>query len=61
MITDITSGIYVALKQTNTKNPGISIHFIINIALDYISNLKEDSLKLITNYYGRKHTPHTSM
>ena len=35
---------------------------LIDIALDYISNLKEeDLLKLITEYYGRKHISHTSM
>ena len=61
MITDITSGIYVTLQQINAKNPKIFIHFIINTALDYVSNLKEYPLKLITNYYGRKHISHTSM
>lgn len=46
-----------ALQQITAKNPRLSVDLLIDIALDYISNLKEeDLLKLITEYYGRKHT-----
>ena len=46
-----------ALQQITSENPRLSVDLLIDIALDYISNLKEeDLLKLITEYYGRKHT-----
>ena len=59
---DIDPDIYEALKQITAKNPRLSVNLLIDIALDYISNLKEeDLLKLITEYYGRKHTTRTSI
>lgn len=54
---EISPEIYEALKQISAKNPRLSVNLLVDIALDYISNLKEeDLLKLITEYYGRKHT-----
>lgn len=51
-----------ALNQITAKNPRLPVNLLIDVALDYISNLKEeDLLKLITEYYGRKHAPHTSV
>ncbi|NUO08368.1 MAG: hypothetical protein HUU08_06740 [Candidatus Brocadia sp.] len=53
---DISPEIYEALCQITVKNPRLSVNLLIDIALDYISNLKEeDLLKLITEYYGRTH------
>ncbi len=52
---DISPEVYEALKKITEKNPRLSINLLIDIALDYISNLnEEDLLKLITEYYGRK-------
>ncbi|KAB2834677.1 MAG: hypothetical protein F9K48_05820 [Candidatus Brocadia sp.] len=54
---EISPEIYEALKIITAKNPRLSVNLLIDIALDYISNLKEeDLLKLITEYYGRKQT-----
>ena len=54
---DISPEICEALQQITSENPRLSVDLLIDIALDYISNLKEeDLLKLITEYYGRKHT-----
>lgn len=54
---EISPEICEALQQITAKNPRLSVDLLIDIALDYISNLKEeDLLKLITEYYGRKHT-----
>lgn len=59
---DVDPGIYEALKQITARNPRLSVNLLIDVALDYISNLKEeDLLKLITEYYGRKHTTPTSL
>ncbi|WKZ17448.1 MAG: hypothetical protein QY310_08335 [Candidatus Jettenia sp. CY-1] len=59
---EIDPEIFEALKQITAKNPRLSVNLLIDVGLDYISNLKEeDLLKLITEYYGRKHTPHTSI
>jgi hypothetical protein len=61
-IADISPEIYEALKGIAARNPRLSVNLLIDIALDYISNLKEeDLLKLITEYYGRKHTSDTSI
>ena len=50
---DISPEVYEALKKITEKNPRLSINLLIDIALDYISNLnEEDLLKLITEYYG---------
>lgn len=58
----ISPEIYEALHQITEKNPRLSVNLLIEIALDYVSNLKEeDLLKLITEYYGRKHTTPTSV
>ncbi len=55
---EIDPEILEALKQITAKNPRLSVDLLIDIALDYISSLEEeDLLKLITEYYGRKHTP----
>ncbi len=55
---NISPEIYEALQQITAKNPRLSVNLLIDIALDYISNLKEeDLLKLVTEYYGRKHAP----
>ena len=57
---EISPEIYEALKQITARNPRLSVNLLIDIALDYISNLKEeDLLKLITEYYGRKHSLHS--
>ncbi|KKO18473.1 MAG: hypothetical protein DCC43_12770 [Candidatus Brocadia sp.] len=54
---EISPEIYEALQSITAKNPRLSVDLLVDIALDYISNLKEeDLLKLITDYYGRKHT-----
>lgn len=54
---EISPSIFEALQQITAKNPRLSVDLLIDIALDYISNLKEeDLLKLITEYYGRTHT-----
>lgn len=54
---EISPEICEALQQITAKNPRLSVDLLIDIALDYISNLKEENLlKLITEYYGRKHT-----
>ncbi|MDL1940548.1 hypothetical protein FBQ94_16240 [Candidatus Jettenia sp. AMX1] len=59
---EIDPEIFEALKQITAKNPRLSVNLLIDVGLDYISNLKEeDLLKLITEYYGRKHTPRTSI
>lgn len=59
---EIDPEIFEALKQITAKNPRLSVNLLIDVGLDYISNLKEeDLLKLITEYYGRKHTPPTSL
>ncbi|MEP9410041.1 MAG: hypothetical protein HRF42_01310 [Candidatus Brocadia sp.] len=59
---DVDPEIYEALRQITAKNPRLSVNLLIDVALDYISNLKEeDLLKLITEYYGRKHTSSTSL
>ncbi|MFN3531214.1 MAG: hypothetical protein ACK41Q_01675 [Candidatus Brocadia sp.] len=59
---DVDPEIYEALKQITAKNPRLSVNLLIDVALDYVSNLKEeDLLKLITEYYGRKHTSSTSL
>lgn len=56
---DISPELYEQLKQVTEKNPRLSLDLLVDIALDYIAHLKEeDLLKLITEYYGRKH--HTS-
>ena len=54
---EISPEICEALQQITAENPRLSVDLLIDIALDYISNLKEEALlKLITEYYGRKHT-----
>ncbi len=59
---DISPEICDALQQITARNPRLSVNLLIDIALDYISNLKEeDLLKLITDYYGRKHTSSAAM
>lgn len=59
---DISPEVYEALKKITEKNPRLSVDLLIDIALDYISNLNEDDLlKLITEYYGRKHTANPSI
>ena len=59
---DISPEVYEALKKITEKNPRLSVNLLIDIALDYISNLnEEDLLKLITEYYGRKHTANPSI
>lgn len=59
---EIDPEIFEALKQITVKNPRLSVNLLIDVGLDYISSLKEeDLLKLITEYYGRKHPPHTSV
>jgi hypothetical protein len=50
-----------ALKEITAKNPRLTVDLLIDIALDYVASLKEEELlKLITEYYGRKHPPHQS-
>ncbi|MGQ3685991.1 MAG: hypothetical protein ACUBOA_13450 [Candidatus Loosdrechtia sp.] len=47
-----------ALKKITEKNPRLTIDLLIDIALDYIASLEDEKLlKLITEYYGRKHPP----
>ncbi len=54
---EIKPEMYKALQSTTAKNPRLSVDLLIDVALDYITNLKEEELlKLITEYYGRKHT-----
>lgn len=54
---EVDPEIYEALKQVTAENPRLSVNLLIDVALDYISHLsEEDLLKLITEYYGRKHT-----
>lgn len=58
---ELNPEILEALKQITEKNPRLSVNLLIDVALDYISSLEEeDLLKLITEYYGRKHPPHIS-
>lgn len=59
---DIDPEVYEALKQITLNNPRLTVNLLIDIALDFIANQKEeDLLKLIAAYYGRKHTTHPSM
>lgn len=59
---EIDPEILESLHQITSKNPRLSVNLLVDIALDYISNLKEeDLLKLITEYYGRKHTSRPSV
>ncbi len=59
---EISPEVYEGLKRITAKNPRLSVDLLIDIALDYITNLREeDLLKLITEYYGRKHSSPTSM
>lgn len=54
---DIDPAVYEALKQITRNNPRLTVNLLIDIALDFIANQKEeDLLKLIAEYYGRKHT-----
>lgn len=54
---EISPEVYDALKKITERNPRLSVNLLIDVALDYISNLnEEDLLKLITEYYGRKRT-----
>ena len=54
---EISPEMYEALQLITAKNPRLSVDLLIDISLDYITNLKEEELlKLITEYYGRKHT-----
>lgn len=54
---EISPEMYEALQLITAKNPRLSVDLLIDIALDYVANLKEEELlKLITEYYGRKHT-----
>ena len=59
---DIDPDVYDALKHITQNNPRLTVNLLIDIALDFIANQKEeDLLKLIAEYYGRKHTTHPSM
>lgn len=59
---DVDPEVYEALKQITLNNPRLTVNLLIDIALDFIANQKEeDLLKLIAEYYGRKHTTHPSM
>lgn len=59
---DISAELQKTLKNITTRNPKLSVNLLIDIAQDYTSNQnEEDLLKLITEYYRRKHISHTSM
>jgi hypothetical protein len=59
---DISAELQKTLKNITNKNPIFPVNPLIDIAQDYTSNQnEEDLLKLITEYYRRKHISHTSM
>jgi predicted glycosyltransferase len=59
---DISAELQKTLKNITNKNPIFPVNSLIDIAQDYTSNQnEEDLLKLITEYYRRKHISHTSM
>ncbi len=54
---DIDPEVYEALKRITLNNPRLTVNLLIDIAIDFIANQKEeDLLKLIAEYYGRKQT-----
>ncbi|OHB82784.1 MAG: hypothetical protein A3J73_03060 [Planctomycetes bacterium RIFCSPHIGHO2_02_FULL_38_41] len=62
MAIDISAELQKTLKNITTRNPKYSVNLLIDIVQDYTSNQnEEDLLKLITEYYRRKHISHTSM
>jgi hypothetical protein len=54
---DIDPEVYEALKRITLNNPRLTVNLLVDIAIDFIANQKEeDLLKLIAEYYGRKQT-----